>query len=131
MKRTLLLLLAASAMIAGGNATAMNAKDKACTYEIADWKKAENGTWPGKDGVWYKLDDKANLWWSKDGKKWEQSKDGTWQDKEGKWLKIGDQKLWWSADGKKWSEVPEWKWEAADGHWYKFDKDWSVWTNKK
>jgi hypothetical protein len=33
--------------------------------------------------------------------------------------------------GKNWSEVPEWKWEGPKGEWYKFDKDWSLWVNKK
>lgn len=100
--------------------------------EIAsdEWVKASDGAWPGKDNIWYKLDAKAKLWWSKDGKKWEASKDQTWQDKDGKWLKIGEGKLWWTADGKSWSEVPEWKWQGTDGKWYKFDKDWTVWVNK-
>jgi hypothetical protein len=100
----------------------------------ADWKKSEAGTWAGKmkgKKYWYKLDAKAKLWWSTDGKKWAEVKDGMWADKDGKWLKIGDNKLWWSADmGKNWSEVPEWKWQGPDGEWYKFDKDWSVWVNQ-
>jgi hypothetical protein len=96
-----------------------------------DWKKSKEGTWAGKDKTWYKIDEKANLWWSKDGKKWEASKDGMWQDKEGKWLKIDNKMLKWSADGgKTWGEVPEWKWEGEDGTWNKFDKDWSLWTMK-
>jgi uncharacterized protein YxeA len=93
-----------------------------------DWKKDKEGTWEGKDKVWYKIDKQAKLWWSKDGKKWEASKDMTWQDKEGKWLKIHEKKLVWSTDGKTWAEVPEWSWESPNGKWYKFDKDWSVWV---
>jgi uncharacterized protein YxeA len=93
-----------------------------------DWKKSSEGTWEGKDKVWYKLDKQAKLWWSKDGKKWEASKDQTWQDKDGKWLKVHDKKLVWSTDGKTWADVPEWSWASPDGKWYKFDKDWSLWV---
>ena len=94
------------------------------------WEKTKDGVWPGKEGIWYKINGMAKLWWSKDGKKWEAVMDGMWQDKDGKWLKIGDKKLWWSADGgKNWSEVPEWKWQASDGQWYKFAKDWTLWVN--
>lgn len=99
---------------------------------VADWTKSATGTWAGKkDGVtyWYKLDKKAGLWWSTDGKKWAEVKDGVWADKEGKWLKIHDKKLVWSTNGKAWSEVPEWKWEGADGKWYKFDSHWTLWVN--
>jgi hypothetical protein len=94
------------------------------------WEKAKDGIWPGKDGVWYKVDKMGKIWWSKDGKKWEASADGMWQDKDGKWLKINNKMLVWSADGgKTWVDVPEWKWQAADGKWYKFDKDWTLWMN--
>lgn len=96
-----------------------------------DWMKSSTGTWPGmKDGktYWYKIDKKAGLWWSTDGKKWEAVSDGAWADKDGKWLKIHDKKLVWSADGNSWSEVPEWKWEGSDGKWYKFDQKWSLWV---
>jgi hypothetical protein len=98
------------------------------TYISDDWKKSAEGTWEGKDKVWYKLDKQAKLWWSKDGKKWEASKDQTWQDKDGKWLKVHDKKLVWSTDGKTWADVPEWSWASPDGKWYKFDKDWSLWV---
>lgn len=97
--------------------------------------KSTDGTWAGMmDGkkYWYKLDKNAKLWWSMDGKKWAAVPNNMWSDKDGKWLKIGEKKLWWSADmGKTWVEVPEWKWEGPDGEWYKFDKDWSLWVNKK
>lgn len=98
------------------------------TYTSDDWKKSSEGTWEGKDMVWYKLDKQAKLWWSKDGKKWEASKDQTWQDKDGKWLKVHDKKLVWSTDGKTWADVPEWSWASPNGKWYKFDKDWSLWV---
>ena len=97
------------------------------------WVKATTGTWPGmKDGktYWYKLDKKAGLWWSTDGKQWTAVKDGLWADKEGKWLKIHQGKLDWSTDGQQWSEVPDWKWEGSDGKWYKFDAKWSLWVNE-
>jgi len=98
---------------------------------IAGWEKDSDGAWEGKNKTWYKLDEKANVWSSKDGKSWQAVKDGMWQDKDGKWLKIGDKKLWWSADGgKTWSEVPEWKWMGGDGIWYKFDPNWTLWINK-
>ncbi|WP_127132811.1 hypothetical protein [Pseudoflavitalea rhizosphaerae] len=96
-----------------------------------DWMKSKTGTWPGmKDGktYWYKLDKKAGLWWSTDGKKWEAVGDGAWADKDGKWLKIHEGKLVWSTDGNTWSEVPEWKWEGSDGKWYKFDNNWQLWV---
>ncbi|WP_276482839.1 hypothetical protein [Paraflavitalea pollutisoli] len=101
-------------------------------HTMDDWKKSTTGTWPGmKDGVtyWYKLDKKAGLWWSTDGKKWAEVKEGAWADKDGKWLKIHDKKLVWSTDGKAWAEVPEWKWEGSDGKWYKFDSSWMLWIN--
>lgn len=101
------------------------------TLLVQEWAKDKDQAWAGKDMVWYKLDEKATVWWSKDGKKWEAVKDGMWQDKDGKWLKIGDKKLWWSADGgKTWSEVPEWKWMGTDGKWYKFDSTWALWINE-
>lgn len=97
--------------------------------EDGDWKKAKNATWPGKDGMWYKIDGSGRLSSSKDGKKWESVPDGMWQDKEGKWLKIKDNQLVWSSDGgASWEEVPDRKWKAADGKWYKFDKDWMLWV---
>lgn len=102
------------------------------TVTADEWKKAATGTWPGmKDGItyWYKLDKKAGLWWSTDGKKWAAVTDGMWADKAGKWLKIHNKKLVWSTDGKAWAEVPEWKWEGADGKWYKFDAGWQLWVN--
>lgn len=103
------------------------------TPGVTEWKQSSTGTWPGmKDGqtYWYKLDNKAMLWWSTDGKTWEQVKDQDWADKSGKWLKISHKKLVWSADGKTWSEVPEWKWEGSDGKWYKFDSKWMLWVNE-
>ncbi|WP_315822943.1 hypothetical protein [Paraflavitalea speifideaquila] len=69
------------------------------TITVGDWTRSATGTWAGmKDGVtyWYKLDKKAGLWWSTDGKKWADVKDGAWADKEGKWLKIHD-KNWYGA----------------------------------
>lgn len=132
-----ILAAAVLGLILGTTATqASNTPKTASTTTTvkADWKKSAEGTWAGKMNgktYWYKLDNKAKLWWSTDGKKWAEVKDGMWADKDGKWLKIGDNKLWWSADsGKKWSEVPEWKWQGPNGEWYKFDKDWSLWTNK-
>lgn len=99
-----------------------------------DWMKKEDGTWAGKmEGkkYWYKLDDKAKLWWSADGKSWASVDNQMWADKDGKWIKIVDSKLMWSADmGKTWGEVPEWKWQGPDGEWYKFDNKWSLWVNK-
>ena len=99
-----------------------------------DWVKKDDGTWAGNmDGkkYWYKLDDKAKLWWSTDGKSWAAVDNGMWADKDGKWIKIVDGKLMWSADkGKTWGEVPEWKWQGPDGEWYKFDAKWSLWVNK-
>jgi len=104
------------------------------SIEKNDWVKKDDGTWAGKmDGkkYWYKLDDKAKLWWSTDGKSWASVDNQMWADKDGKWMKIGDGKLWWSADkGKNWGEVPEWKWQGPDGEWYKFDNKWGLWTNK-
>ena len=119
--------------ILAGNAFSINSSFLKSSAPIAvmGWIKDADQAWAGKDMVWYKLDEKANVWWSKDGKKWEAVKDGMWQDKEGKWLKIGDKKLWWSADnGKNWSEVPEWKWQGSDGKWYKFDEKWTLWINE-
>lgn len=99
-----------------------------------DWMKKDDGTWAGKmDGkkYWYKLDDKAKLWWSTDGKAWASVDNQMWADKDSKWMKIVDGKLMWSADkGKTWGEVPEWKWQGPDGEWYKFDASWSLWVNK-
>jgi len=99
-----------------------------------EWKKSATASFPGiHDGktYWYKIDSKAKLWWSKDGKEWAAVKDGMWADKEGKWLKIHSGKLVWSADmGKTWDEVPEWKWEASDGKWYKYDSKWALWVNE-
>jgi hypothetical protein len=99
-----------------------------------DWMKKDDGTWAGKmEGkkYWYKLDDKAKLWWSTDGKAWASVDNQMWADKDGKWMKIVDMKLMWSADkGKTWGEVPEWKWQGPDGEWYKFDSNWGLWQNK-
>ncbi len=99
-----------------------------------DWMKKEDGTWAGKmdsKKYWYKLDDKAKLWWSADGKSWASVDNQMWADKDGKWMKIVDSKLMWSADmGKTWGEVPEWKWQGPDGEWYKFDNKWGLWVNK-
>jgi hypothetical protein len=135
--KKILMAAAVLGLILGATATqASTAPKTTATSKTvkADWKKSAEGTWAGKmtgKKYWYKLDTKAKLWWSTDGKKWAEVKDGMWADKDGKWMKIGDNKLWWSADmGKKWSEVPEWKWQGPDGEWYKFDKDWSLWTNK-
>lgn len=129
MKKVIMLLTAA--LLAGTSTSMASSADAThATLKPLDWMKSADGLWMGKDNVWYKLDDKAQVWWSKDGKTWEMVKDGTWQDKDGRWLKIGNGKLWWSMDGKKWSEVPEWKWQGPDGTWYKFDKSWSLWVNK-
>jgi hypothetical protein len=125
------LILAAAVILSACTVNAFTVKTSA-TVTVGtdmDWMKAKDGTWMGKDKTWYKLDDKAMVWWSKDGKKWEASKDGMWQDKDGKWLKIDNKMLKWSADGgKTWSDVPEWKWQGDNGVWYKFDKDWSLWS---
>lgn len=136
MKKTMLMLAAIGMMLAAQSTFASNTIAPSNIAEKkADWVKSADGTWAGKmDGktYWYKLDKSANLWWSTDGKKWAEVATKMWADKSGKWLKIGDGKLWWSADkGKNWSEVPEWKWEGPNGEWYKFDKDWSLWVNKK
>lgn len=99
---------------------------------VYDWMRSPTGAWPGmKDGktYWYKLDKKAGLWWSTDGKNWAAVKDGAWADSEGKWIRIHDKKLVWGTDGKTWSEVPEWKWKGSDGKWYKFDEKWALWVN--
>ncbi|MBO9564864.1 MAG: hypothetical protein J7621_18960 [Niastella sp.] len=137
MKRTMnLMAICMPILIAvNGNVQAAAKPTPAISYSIAvpDWTKSSTGTWAGmKDGktYWYKLDKKAGLWWSTDGKKWAEVKDGAWADKEGKWLKIHDKKLVWSTDGKAWSEVPEWKWEGSDGKWYKFDAQWGLWVNQ-
>lgn len=131
MKKTIILLgiagMCYSGMAATNPAPAINSP---IIKSVSDYVKSSDGTWEGKDKVWYKLDKKAQLWWSKDGKKWDASKDQTWQDKDGKWLKINNKKLVWSADGKKWDDVPEWAWESPNGKWYKFDKDWSLWVKE-
>ena len=116
----------AEGSIAGGQGTSGYARS-------ADWMRSSTGTWPGmKDGktYWYKLDKKAGLWSSADGKQWSAVKGGQWADKDGKWIKIHEKKLVWSTDGKSWSEVPEWKWQGSDGKWYKFDTDWALWVNE-
>ncbi|WP_018627708.1 hypothetical protein [Niabella aurantiaca] len=98
-----------------------------------EWKKVTNQAWPGvKDGTtyWYKIDKKAKLWWSTDGKQWAAVEGGAWMDKDGKWLKIHAGKLVWSATGEKWEEVPEWKWQGSDGKWYRFDRHWVLWVNE-
>lgn len=136
MKRSInLMAICMPILIAVNGNVQAAAPTSANSYSIAvpDWVKSSTGTWAGmKDGktYWYKLDKKAGLWWSTDGKKWAAVKDGAWADKEGKWLKIHDKKLVWSTDGKAWSEVPEWKWEGSDGKWYKFDGQWGLWVNE-
>lgn len=131
MKKILLTGIALGMMVSfASTATTLLTNTAELVVAMEDWKKDEDQAWAGKDGVWYKIDEKASLWWSKDGKKWEAVKDGKWQDKEGKWLQIKDKKLVWSADGgKTWAEVPEWKWEGTDGKWYKFDNKWTLWIN--
>jgi len=128
MKKTLIILGLAALSYTVPAATTRVLVTTTPSEITSDYVKSTDGTWEGKDKIWYKLDKKAQLWWSKDGKKWEASKDHTWQDKDGKWLKLHDKKLVWSADGKKWDEVPEWAWESPNGKWYKFDKDWSLWV---
>lgn len=132
--KKLCIALAAFGLMLGVTNAKTPVKTTTTTSIASDFAKSKDGTWTGmKDGkmYWYKLDAKAKLWWSADGKKWAEVKDGMWADKQGHWLKIGENKLWWSADmGKKWGEVPEWKWEGPKGEWYKFDKDWSLWVNK-
>jgi hypothetical protein len=132
MKRTILLMAFCLPVALMTSSFTNNNDTQAVQAEMKnDWMKSSTGTWPGmKDGktYWYKLDKKAGLWWSTDGKKWEAVSDGAWADKDGKWLKIHDKKLVWSADGNSWSDVPEWKWEGSDGKWYKFDQKWSLWV---
>jgi hypothetical protein len=128
-------LMMAVAILAAGIGTEVKAGNTPAAKVITaepKWEKSKEGTWMGKDKVWYKLNAKdASVWWSKDGKKWEAVKDGMWQDKDGKWLKIVDKDLKWSADGgKTWSQVPDWKWQGTNDVWNKFDKDWSLWTAK-
>ena len=139
MKRTMRLIGFCLPLLAGSlvvTAVDKAANKAAITYVkaiVRDWMKSKAGTWPGmKDGktYWYKLDKKAKLWWSADGKKWAAVADGAWADKDGKWLKINDNKLVWSTDGSTWAEVPEWKWEGSDGKWYKFDSSWMLWVNE-
>lgn len=131
MKKSILMLaLALPVALISSSFTTTN-HDVTISSVHADWMKSKTGTWPGmKDGktYWYKIDKKAGLWWSTDGKKWEAVSDGAWADKDGKWLKIHEGKLVWSTDGTSWSEVPEWKWEGSDGKWYKFDNKWSLWV---
>ena len=136
MKKILMACAASGLMLAAPLTTALAHTPTSTTVSVtADFMKSKDGTWAGMmkgKMYWYKLDAKAKLWWSMDGKKWSEVKEGMWADKEGRWLKIGDNKLWWSADmGKNWSEVPEWKWEGPKGEWYKFDSNWSLWTNTK
>lgn len=135
MKKILMACAASGLMLAAPLTTALANTPTTTVSVIADFMKSKDGTWAGMMNgkmYWYKLDAKAKLWWSMDGKKWSEVKEGMWADKEGRWLKIGDNKLWWSADmGKNWSEVPEWKWEGPKGEWYKFDSNWSLWTNTK
>jgi hypothetical protein len=135
MKKILMACAASGLMLAAPLTTALANTPTTTVSVTADFMKSKDGTWAGMmkgKMYWYKLDAKAKLWWSMDGKKWSEVKEGMWADKEGRWLKIGDNKLWWSADmGKNWSEVPEWKWEGPKGEWYKFDSNWSLWTNTK
>lgn len=135
MKKILMACAASGLMLAAPLTTALAHTPTTTVSVKADFMKSKDGTWAGMmkgKMYWYKLDAKAKLWWSMDGKKWSEVKEGMWADKEGRWLKIGDNKLWWSADmGKNWSEVPEWKWEGPKGEWYKFDSNWSLWTNTK
>lgn len=135
MKKILMACAASGLMLAAPLTTALANTPTTTVSVTADFMKSKDGTWAGMMNgkmYWYKLDAKAKLWWSMDGKKWSEVKEGMWADKEGRWLKIGDNKLWWSADmGKNWSEVPEWKWEGPKGEWYKFDSNWSLWTNTK
>jgi len=128
MKKTLIFIGLAGLSYASPAATTWVLANDPIAVIVSDYVKSTDGAWEGKDKVWYKLDKKAQLQWSKDGKKWEASKDQTWQDKDGKWLKINDKKLVWSTDGKKWSDVPEWAWQSPNGKWYKFDKDWALWV---
>ena len=133
MKKLFLPLVALSLIVVGtiNPANAKPATEK--TIVSGDWMKSKDGTWMGKDKMWYKINTKdATVWMSKDGKEWAAAKDNMWQDKDGKWLKVLDAKtLKWSADGgKTWADVPEWKWEGPDGTWYKFDSDWNLWTMK-
>jgi hypothetical protein len=133
MKKIMLMAgIVAIAFMANAGNPAVSLTSSSAKVLAADWMKSKDGTWMGKDKVWYKVNTKdASIWWSKDGKKWEMVKDGMWQDKDGKWLKIDSKMLKWSADGgKTWMEVPEWKWQGTDGMWNKFDKDWSLWTMK-
>ena len=131
--KKLIIALAVSALFLSGSTVSFAASPSSVIAKSGGkFMKSEQGTWEGMDKMWYKLDKDAKLWVSKDGKKWMADKDGMWQDKDAHWLKIGDSKLWWSADnGKTWGEVPEWQWEGPDGTWYKFDKDWTLWINKK
>ncbi|MCC7298206.1 MAG: hypothetical protein IT244_07735 [Bacteroidia bacterium] len=103
-------------------------------HVTSEFTQKKDGTWTGKMNdktYWYKLDEKAALWWSTDGKNWAAVESGMWADKDGKWLKIGSEKLWWSADsGKTWAEVPDWTWEGPNGEWYKFDSKWNLWEKK-
>jgi hypothetical protein len=99
-----------------------------------NWTKAKNNSWPGvinEQTYWYKLDGRAELLWSADGKKWEEDTDGMWADKEGVFYKIDGTQLAQSTDaGNTWNETPEWQWQAVDGRWYKLDKDRVVWVSK-
>ena len=134
MKKLLIAIAALGIMLGAWHAEAVVNSNKNIHKTTSDFMKSKEGTWAGmKDGkmYWYKLDSKAKLWWSMDGKKWAEVKDGMWADKSGNWIKIGEHKLWWTADmGKTWSEVPEWKWEGPIGEWYKLDKNWRLWVNK-
>lgn len=99
----------------------------------ADLVKSQTQTWPGMvEGTmrWYKMDQKAGLWWSTDGKKWTAVETQSWAGKDGRWLKVKGGQLVGSTDGKEWSEVPEWKWEGCDGKWYRFDPNWSLWVKQ-
>lgn len=131
MKKVLIIALVVFVSI-GTISTVKSFSIQSVTELKADWKKSKEGTWPGKKGMWYKLNTTdASLWVSTDGKEWKKSDDGLWQDKDGKWLKVHEGKLVWSADGgKTWSEVPEWKWMGEDGAWYKFDSTWGLWVAK-
>jgi uncharacterized protein YxeA len=129
MKKVILLAIVVCFMGANMLVLKTMASDKETLYLKHEWKKSNEGTWEGKDKVWYKLDDKAQLWSSKDGKKWKEVKEGTWQNKSGLWLKVESNKLNSSGDGgKTWAEVPGWQWEGDNGTWYRFDTSWNLWT---
>jgi hypothetical protein len=86
------------------------------------------GTWPGKMGYWYKLDQEGNVWWQSDGS-WKMSETGMWQDNRGDWFKVVDNRLMNSSNGTLWNEVPGWQWLGPNSTWYKFDKSWKVWMS--